>query len=169
MTSSPPHAPPSSSGSSLPPTPSPPPSGTPWPHSRSFRIQYAEIDVLQHLNHAAYFRFMETLRCEYYLRLHRSTDPFHLDIIIAEARCRYLAPVAYDTELLGEVAPARPLGRTSFSLLYRFTDLRQQLVTARGQTAIVTYDYAKNSKKPIPPAIRTELERDGVDPATEGW
>ncbi len=169
MRPSPSRTPPSSSGSSLPPTPSPPPSGTPWPHSRTFRIQYAEIDVLQHLNHAAYFRFMETLRCEYYLQLHRTHDPFQLDIIIAEARCRYLAPVPYDAELLGEVAPARPLGRTSFSLLYRFTDQHQHQVTARGLTAIVTYDYATGAKKPIADAIRTGLERDAVDPGTEGW
>ena len=112
---------------------------------------------------------METLRCEYYLQLHQSTDPHHLDIIIAEARCRYLAPVAYDTDLLGEVTAALPLGRTSFTLLYRFTDTRTGVVTARGLTTIVTYDYAANSKKPIPDAIRPALERDAIDPKSEGW
>jgi acyl-CoA thioester hydrolase len=112
---------------------------------------------------------METLRCEYYLHLRHSTDPHQLDIIIAEARCRYLAPVLYDAELIGEIAPARPLGRTSFSLLYRFTDERQRIVTARGQTAIVTYDYASGAKKPIPEDVRSALERDAVDPKPEGW
>jgi acyl-CoA thioester hydrolase len=127
------------------------------------------LDVLNHLNHAVYFRFMETLRTEYYLTLRRTSDPHQLDIIIAEARCRYLAPVAYGTELVGEVAPARPIGRTSFSLLYRFADERRRVVTARGHTAIVTYDYANGTKKPIPDAIRLALERDGVDPKDEGW
>jgi len=112
---------------------------------------------------------METLRSEYYLGLRQTTDPHQLDIIIAEARCRYLAPVLYATELVGEVAPARPLGRNSFTLLYRFTDERQHVVTARGQTAIVTYDYARGTKKPIPNDVRSALERDGVDPKGEGW
>jgi acyl-CoA thioester hydrolase len=125
--------------------------------------------VLNHLNHAVYFRFMETLRTEYYLGLRHTTDPYQLDIIIAEARCRYLAPVPYETELVGEVAPARPVGRTSFLLLYRFSDEQGRLVTARGQTAIVTYDYSKGSKKPIPDDIRSALERDAVDPKDEGW
>jgi len=125
--------------------------------------------VLNHLNHAVYFRFMETLRCEYYLGLRHSTDPHDLDIIIAEARCRYLAPVRFATELVGEVAPARPLGRTSFALLYRFSDERQRVVTARGHTTIVTYDYSQGSKKPIPDAVRAALERDAVDPTDEGW
>lgn len=112
---------------------------------------------------------METLRCEYYLGLRRSTDPRDLDIIIAEARCRYLAPVGYETELLGEIAPARPLGRTSFALLYRFTAQGSGVLTARGHTTIVTYDYAKGAKKPIPDDIRPLLERHGVDPQDEGW
>lgn len=112
---------------------------------------------------------METLRTEYYLSLRHSTDPHDLDIIIAEARCRYFAPVAYETELVGEVAPARPIGRTSFSLLYRFSDERQRVVTARGLTAIVSYDYANGSKKPVPDPLRSALERDAVDPKEEGW
>ena len=112
---------------------------------------------------------METLRSEYYLRLFHSTDPSQLDIIIAEARCRYFAPVSYDTDLLGEVAPASPLGRTSFALLYRFTDEAHHLVTARGHTAIVTYDYATGSKKPIPGPMRASLQRDAIEPRSEGW
>jgi len=159
-----PSSPPSSSLPYLPSYPT-----QPWPHSRRFKIQYGELDVLNHLNHAVYFRFMETLRCEYYLGLRHTTDPTGLDIIIAEARCRYLAPVQYATELVGEVAPARPIGRTSFALLYRFSDEQQRLVTARGHTAIVTYDYSKGSKKPIPDAVRPALERDAVDPKAEGW
>jgi len=112
---------------------------------------------------------METLRTEYYLTLRHSTEPHDLDIIIAEARCRYLAPVRYQTPLLGEVAPARPLGRTSFPLLYRFTDETQSTVTARGLSVIVNYDYATGSKKPIPDDLRKSLEQDAVDPTTEGW
>jgi acyl-CoA thioesterase FadM len=112
---------------------------------------------------------METLRTEYYLALRHATDPHELDMIIAEARCRYLAPVAFATELVGEVVPGRPIGRTSFSLLYRFSDERQKIVTARGHSVIVSYDYAKGSKKPIPEAVRPALERDAVDPTTEGW
>ncbi len=147
----------------------PPPSSPPWPHTRSFRIEYADVDLLNHLNHAAYFRFMETLRCDYYLRLLGSLDPRHFDIIIAEAACRYLAPVAFDTELRGEVAPAGPLGQTSFTLLYRFHDTALDRLTARGRTVVVTYDYGTGAKKPIEPRIRETLERDAVDPAGEGW
>jgi len=141
----------------------------PWPVHRRFYVPYHDLDVLNHLNHAAYLPYMETLRCDYYLPFLGTPDPTRIDIIIAEATCRYLAPVSYGSELLGEVAPARPLGRTSFTLLYRFTLAGTSTVTARGRTVNVVYDYAKGTKKEIPPERRAAMERDAVDPADEGW
>ena len=97
------------------------------------------------------------------------TDPKDLDIIIAEATCRFLAPAYYGMELVGEVAPTHPLGRTSFTLLYRFQDSKTRLPTAIGRTVVVCYDYERRSKKEIPPERRRSMERDAVDPATAGW
>ncbi|HYK93899.1 MAG TPA: thioesterase family protein [Thermoplasmata archaeon] len=152
--------------------PAMPPASAPgaWPTHRTFTVTYHDLDVLNHLNHATYFPWMETLRCDYYLPLLRTADPSSLDIIVAEASCRYLAPVGYGVELLGEVAPARPLGRTSFVLLYRFSEVNDpHRVVARGRTVVVSFDYRANSKKEIPGPLRTRMETDGVDPATEGW
>jgi acyl-CoA thioester hydrolase len=148
------------------------PSGSgagPWRVHRRFYVPYHDIDALNHLNHVAYFPMMETLRCDYYLPLLASTDPATLDIIIAEATCRFLAPVLYGSELLGEIAPARPLGKSSFSFLYRFSDAVTGTVTARGRTVVVCYDYTKGSKKPIPDDRRRVIDQDSVDPASEGW
>jgi acyl-CoA thioesterase FadM len=142
---------------------------TGWPCRRRFYVPYHDLDVLNHLNHAAYFRMMETLRCDYYLPILGGNDPSQLDIIVAEATCRYLAPVSYGAELNGEVAPARPLGQTSFSLLYRFFDEANGAVTARGRTVVVCYDYGAKRKRPILPAVRARMEIDAVDPASEGW
>jgi len=151
------------------PSPTAPAPDRSWPVSRRFYVPYHDLDVLNHLNHAAYFPYMETLRCDYYLPLLGTTDPTKIDIIIAEATCRYVAPVPYGAELVGEVAPARPLGRTSFSLLYRFTLAGTSTVTARGRTVSVVYDYATGKKKEIPAHRRAVLERDAVDPKDEGW
>lgn len=141
-----------------------------WPAHRRFEVAYHDVDALNHLNHAAYFVYMETLRCDYYLPLHSLTDPRQLDIIVAEATCRYLAPARYGTVMIGEVAPARPLGNTSFQLLYRFRSLTDpSTVYARGRTVVVCYDYTRAAKKPIDPAVRRRMELDAVDPGPEGW
>jgi acyl-CoA thioester hydrolase len=148
---------------------SPPPPTSPWRVRRTFCVPYHDLDVLNHLNHAAYLTYMETLRCDYYLPLVGPLDPSRLDIIIAEVACRYLAPVGYGSELVGEVTPARPLGTTSFTLLYRFTVAGTPTLAARGRSVVVCYDYAMNRKKPIPADRRAVMEQDAVDPATEGW
>lgn len=140
----------------------------PWPVQRRFPVPYHDIDALGHLNHAVYFVYMETLRCDYYLPLLSSRDPNQLDIIILEATCRYLAPVSYGRILLGEVAPTHPIGRTSFTLLYRFHD-EKGVETARGKTVIVCYDYEKTRKKEIPPDRKKQLEAHAVDPSEVGW
>jgi len=146
----------------------PEPSNPSWRVQRRFPIPYHDLDVLNHVNHAAYFVYMETLRCDYYLPLVGPLDPGSLDIIIAEASCRYLAPVAYGATLVGEVAPAKPLGTTSFTLLYRFTIDGTSTVSARGKTVVVCYDYAKGTKKPIPADRRAVMERDAVEAGSEG-
>lgn len=140
-----------------------------WPVQRRFPVTYHDLDVLRHLNHAAYFPMMETLRCEYYLGLLGSRDPSRIDIIVAEAACRYLAPVEYGAELLGEVTPVRPLGRTSFVLVYRFRDGATGTPTAVGRTVLVTYDYRTAKKREIPLERRRRLEADAVDPHAAGW
>jgi acyl-CoA thioester hydrolase len=144
------------------------PEPTPWPTQRRFHVAYHDLDALNHLNHATYFVYMETLRCDYYLPLLSHRNPSQLDIIILEATCRYLAPVSYGQILLGEVAPAHPIGRTSFSLLYRFRD-QKGVQTARGKTVVVCYDYEKGKKKEIPTERKKILESHAVDPSTEGW
>jgi acyl-CoA thioesterase FadM len=146
-----------------------PPTPRPWPVRHRFPVTYHDLDVLRHLNHAAYFPMMETLRCEYYLGLLESQDPSRLDIIIAEATCRYLAPAGYGDELVGEVAPTLPLGRSSFVLVYRFRDARTSRPTALGRTVIVTYDYVRGTKVDIPADRRRRLEADAVDPVAAGW
>lgn len=141
----------------------------PFAYRDTFRVTYHDLDVLNHLNHATYFVFMETLRCRYYLQTVGEFDPQKLDIIIAEASCRYLAPAGYDTEMTGEVAPARPLGTTSFALLYRFRSKDETTIYARGRTVVVCYDYERGRKKPIDADRRAVLEKDAVDASLEGW
>ncbi|HKS59229.1 MAG TPA: thioesterase family protein [Thermoplasmata archaeon] len=153
----------------VPPHPGDSNSSPPWPVRRHFPVFYHHVDALNHLNHAAYFPFMETLRCDYYLPLIGAPEPSRIDIIVAEATCRYLAPAFYGDELVGEVAPSRQIGKTSFTLLYRFRSGSGQKEYAKGRTVLVCYDYAKGSKKEIPAAVRSRLEKDAIDPAAEGW
>lgn len=127
-------------------------------HTERLRVAYVDVDVMDHVNNAMYFTYMETARCHYYLRLTGLKRIRDLDIIVASQRCDYLRGLRYDEEFDLTVWPSR-IGTTSFTLSYVFRSPRGQIV-ARGETVIVAFDYAKNAKKPIAPALRKKLQQD---------
>lgn len=127
-------------------------------HTERIRVAYADVDVMAHVNNAAYFTYMETARCHYYLRLSGLTDIRRLDIIVAAQSCQYLRGLQYD-EVLDVVVWPSKIGTTSFTLSYAFRTEKGEHV-ARGETVIVAYDYVLSRKKAIDPALRARLEKE---------
>lgn len=125
-------------------------------HSERMRVTYRDVDVMEHVNNAAYFTYFETARCHYYMRLRGLADPRKLDIIVAAQNCQYERGLTYDEEFDVTVFPTR-VGTTSFTLGYVLRTATGEVV-ARAETVIVMYDYAKNAKKPIEPDLRRKLE-----------
>jgi acyl-CoA thioester hydrolase len=127
-------------------------------YSERLRVAYADIDVMDHVNNAKYFTYMETARCHYYGQLTGIHDMRRLDIIVAAEECQYLRGLRYDEEFDVVVWPSK-VGNTSFVLSYALRTIRGEVV-ALAKTVIVMFDYAKQAKKPIDPAVRKRLEAD---------
>ena len=92
-----------------------------WPWRRPIEVSFRDLDVLGHVNHAVYLTWMENLRVGYFLNCAPSGRLEEMTFVLAEAAARYLKPVRFGQSLRGETAPGR-VGRSSFSLLYRFLD-----------------------------------------------
>ncbi|MBI2076909.1 MAG: acyl-CoA thioesterase [Euryarchaeota archaeon] len=127
-------------------------------HVERMRVSYRDIDMMDHVNNAAYFTYFETVRCHYYEALTGLKEINRLDIIVAKQSCQYLRGLRYDEEFDAVAWPSR-IGTTSFTLAYVLRTVRGETV-ALGETVIVMFDYAKNAKKPIPATLRAKLERD---------
>lgn len=127
-------------------------------YSERMRVTYRDVDVMEHVNNAAYFTYFETARCHYYMRLRGLTDPRKLDIIVAAQNCQYERGLTYDEEFDVTVFPTR-VGTTSFTLGYVLKTPTGEVV-ARAETVIVMFDYAKNTKKPLDADLRRNLEAD---------
>jgi acyl-CoA thioester hydrolase len=125
-------------------------------YKERMRVAYADIDVMDHVNNAKYFTYMETARCHYYGALTGVSDMRRLDIIVAAQTCQYLRGLRYDEEFEVFVWPSR-VGTTSFTLSYALQTPRGEVV-AQAETVIVMFDYAKQAKKPIDAALRKKLE-----------
>ena len=127
-------------------------------YSERMRVSYRDVDVMEHVNNAAYFTYMETVRCHYYMKIRNQKRPKDLDIIVAAQSCRYLRGLVYDEVFDIHVWPTK-VGNTSFTLSYALRTIDGEIV-ATADTVLVMFDYAKNTKKPIDPALRTRLEAD---------
>ncbi len=139
-----------------------------WPWRRPIEVSFRDLDVLGHVNHAVYLTWMENLRVGYFLNCAPSGRLEEMTFVLAEAAARYLKPVRFGQSLRGETAPGR-VGRSSFSLLYRFLDPGSGEVLARGRTVQVMVEPGGYRSIPLTPELRSRLERDRVDPVSEGW
>jgi acyl-CoA thioester hydrolase len=128
-----------------------------WPVTVEIKVPWRDIDVAGHVNNAIYFTYMETARVEAYLQMLGRSDPKELDLIVARAACDFHSPAYMGETLLVKVRPTR-VGTTSFTLKYELREKASNRLVADGETVQVLYDYAKKSKKPIPPELRKMLE-----------
>lgn len=123
-------------------------------------VAWGEMDAFGHVNNTVYFRYFESARIAYftaieYLDLMRATG---LGPILAETRCRFRLPLAYpDTVTVG--ARAGELAASGFEMEYLVYSQRHGRIAAEGSSRIVSYDYEKQCKAPLPEELRTRIER----------
>ena len=132
----------------------------PWTFGMADRVRFGEIDVLGHVNNAAYLRWFENLRIHYFdaygVADYTGTPP---KIVLRNIGLDFKAEVKLnDTYVLtGRTVEMRS---SSFTMHYGvFVDGR---LTTSGQAVIVNLN-ADNSKRPLSDALRqTFVKRDGT-------
>jgi acyl-CoA thioester hydrolase len=138
--------------------------------SHPIEVRYGDIDAQGHVNNVVYFGYMEQARAKYLERLGlwNGRDFGSLGIILAEERCRFLAPIQYGQAVEVGVRTVR-LGTKSFEMGYAIREAHSGAELAEGTTIQVAYDYSSQASIPLPPAWRKILaDFEGLDPAAPG-
>jgi len=131
--------------------------GEPFRHR--LRVRYHECDpqnVVFNANYLAYFDMAITELFREALGGYQTMLDAGIDLVVAEARVRYLAPLRFDDEFELVVAVAE-LGTTSMR-----TELKVEHggeTAAEGELRHVFIDPAQGGKAPIPDRVRAALER----------
>lgn len=129
------------------------------PFTHVLRVRYGECDPQGVVFNAHYLTYFDVALTELW---RESVGPYTdmmdtgIDMVVAEARARYLAPAGFDDELAIDVEVTR-LGETS--LVTEMSVRRGSTVVVEGQMRHVFIDAATRRKTVIPPAIRRGLER----------
>ena len=125
----------------------------------AIQIRYADLDPQRHVNNVAVFSFLESARARYlqHLGLWDGVDFDSIGIILAEASCRYLAPIVYGQPIEVALAVTR-LGRKSLTLDYVVRDSSGGSELATARTVLVAYDYRQGESIAIPAEWRRAIE-----------
>lgn len=118
-------------------------------------VVWGEMDAFQHVNNVVYFRYMETARIAYFLKMNymKIMEETGLGPILGSTQCRYRFPLTYpDTVSVGARVPE--LNADRFRMEYRIVSHRHQRIAAEGDAVVVSYDYRNGTKAPLPDVVR---------------
>ncbi len=130
----------------------------PGPFVHRLRVRYGECDpqgVVFNANFIMYFDVALTELWRETIGRYDAMLEAGTDMVVAEARARYLAPAAFDDELDIEVQITR-LGVTGMSTAMSVR--RDGATVVEGEMRHVFIDPATKLKKPIPEEIRAAME-----------
>ena len=120
-------------------------------------VQFRDIDVMGHVNHATYFQYMETARVELARSLGQVTEGFRSSFILASARCEFKKPITDERRITVTVWVSR-IGDRSWDLDYSIHGPRR-IEYAVGRTTQVAYDYKTRSAVQISRKLKRELAK----------
>lgn len=121
-------------------------------------VWWGELDAFQHVNNTEYFRFFEHARIAYFDRVGwgeiMATEK--IGPILAHTDCRFRIPLDYpDTVSIG--TRAVDLSDGGFVMEYKVASHRHGALAAEGTGRIVSFDYEKGIKAPIPDGVHAQI------------
>ena len=121
-------------------------------------VAWGDMDAFQHVNNVMYFRYIETARVAYfgrlgYMELKAQTGA---GPILASTQCRFKIPLAYPDTVTVAVKVS-DIKEDHFNMKYLVFSGHYQKAAAEGHDLIVSFDYGKGRKVPIPAAIRQRI------------
>lgn len=128
-----------------------------YPFQLSITVEFRDLDLLGHVNHAVYLQYFESARIAYAVRLLGATEIVDLPFIVAEASVTYLRQLRYGATIEVGVRVGR-IGTKSLTMEYALRASGGEMI-ARGSTALVWFDYATNRSAPVPEHFRVAVAR----------
>lgn len=137
------------------------------PFVTELMIYIEHINEGQHLDNARLLGLVAEARCRLLAELGFSqVDIGGAGIILADVAAQYRSEAFHGERLLCAMGIADP-HRYSFDLVWQLTESASGREVARGKHGVVTFDYAKREKAPVPDAFwQRWQERFGMLPTS---
>ncbi|UCX06415.1 acyl-CoA thioesterase [Shewanella glacialimarina] len=121
-------------------------------------VAWGEMDALQHVNNAVYFKYFETARLDFFNQINLLEDLHKTGVgpVLSETNARYKRPVTFpDTLIIGVTISDIQADR--FIMHYTAFSEAQQAVTTQGWAKIVMFNFKTGKKADLTPPLLNAL------------
>lgn len=125
-----------------------------FPITTEIEVAWGEMDALQHVNNAVYFRYFETARLDYFKQIDLLVNlkESHIGPVLGHTECRYKLPVTYpDTLIIG--SRVSDLKDDRFTMEYQIVSQKLGKIVTVGSATCVMFDFKNHTKALIPAHI----------------
>ena len=121
-------------------------------------IHWGDMDAMGHVNNTVYFRYLETIRIDWFRTIDCDLNPQGEGPVIVNAFCNFHRQLEFPGDVLAVMSVSDP-GRSSFEswcTLSRTDD--PDTVYASGGATTVWVDFPNQKSAPLPERMRRHLE-----------
>jgi acyl-CoA thioester hydrolase len=119
-------------------------------------VRFSDLDVLGHVNHIAFFDFLENGRIAYYFQVLGLTSVQQIRFVLVDLRIQYLAQAHYGMTVRILVRTTW-LKRSSSGFVFAILDDLTGRPLAEGSGVQVYFDLQANRPEPLPEEYRERL------------
>ena len=117
-------------------------------------IRWGDMDAMGHVNNTVYFRYLETVRIEWFRSFGWQPDPKGTGPVIINAFCSFIRQLEYPGDVLARHYVG-DVGRSSFDTFVTLERTDQPgIVHATGGATIVWTDFRAQKSVPVSDEVR---------------
>ncbi len=122
-----------------------------------FRVSFHDIDMLQHVNNAAYVVWLETVRCNYFEQVLGGSLASANSMIVARLEMNYERALDYREDVAVGCRVSR-IGRKSFDVAFEIWSETRHERAVYGSSTMVAYSYESRTSIQLPERWRQVIE-----------
>jgi acyl-CoA thioester hydrolase len=123
-------------------------------------VAWGEMDALNHVNNAVYFRYFETARLDFFkhIELMEEMKVTNVGPVLGDTYCKYILPVTYpDTLLIG--SKVSEISKDRFKMEYGIVSKKLGKLTTVGEATIVMFNFKTNQKALLSERLSNAIEQ----------
>ncbi len=121
-------------------------------------VRWGDMDAMGHVNNTLYFRYMETIRIDWFDTIRALPNPQGQGPVIVNAFCNFYRQFEYPDDVLIRMYVSDP-GRSSFESWTTMARTAQpEVICAAGGATTVWTDFPAQKSAPLPDWLRRHPE-----------